>query len=83
MKLYNMATAMPGSLAGGSGIDRNARPYDSEDDEDDELGPSTTGLIIGEELTNPNPEALDEMERKKEKILLQSMRRKQQQQQPD
>lgn len=55
LKLFNMATAMPGSLAGGSGLDRNARAYDSEGDDDDELGPSTTGLIIGDELVNPDP----------------------------
>uniref|UniRef100_A0A0N8CGU7 Calmodulin regulated spectrin-associated protein 1 1 (CAMSAP1L1) n=1 Tax=Daphnia magna TaxID=35525 RepID=A0A0N8CGU7_9CRUS len=71
LKLFNMATAVPGTLPGG---DRNLRDYDSQDDE-----PAPTGLVIGDELVNPDPEALDEMERKKEKILMQSMRRKQQQ----
>ena len=40
------------------------------------------GLVIGDELIHPDPVALDEMERKKERILMQSLRRKQQQVHP-
>lgn len=61
LKLFAMATAVPGSLGGGSGglggNDRNNRPYDSE--EEDELGPSNTGLVIGDELINPDPVSTD------------------------
>ncbi|XP_046460070.1 patronin-like isoform X39 [Daphnia pulex] len=70
LKLFNMATAIPGTLPGS---DRTLRDYDSQDDE------NPTGLVIGDELVNPDPDAMDEMERKKEKILMQSLRRKQQQ----
>ena len=48
LKLFNMATAMPGTLPGN---DRNLRNYDSQDDDDQ--GP--TGLVIGDELVNPDP----------------------------
>ncbi|XP_069685522.1 patronin isoform X3 [Periplaneta americana] len=37
------------------------------------------GLVIGNELINPDPSALDEMERKKERIMLLSLQRRQQQ----
>lgn len=47
LKLFNMATAVPGTLPGG---DRNLRDYDSQDDE-----PAPTGLVIGDELVNPDP----------------------------
>ncbi len=48
----------------------------------DSDGQMTKGLIIGDELvqaTNSGSAELDEMQRKKEKIMLQSLRRKQQQ----
>ena len=38
----------------------------------------TTGLIIGDELLRSDPSAQDEMQRKKERIMMQSLRRKQQ-----
>lgn len=40
---------------------------------------SGVGLIIGNQLTNPDPSSLDEMERKKERIMLLSLQRRQQQ----
>ncbi|XP_054006398.1 patronin isoform X3 [Hylaeus anthracinus] len=40
---------------------------------------SGIGLIIGNQLANPDPNSLDEMERKKERIMLQSLQRRQQQ----
>lgn len=48
LKLFNMATAMPGTLPGS---DRSMmRDYDYQDDDH---GP--TGLVIGDELVNPDP----------------------------
>lgn len=47
LKLFNMATAMPGTLPG---HERNLRDYDSDGDDQ---GP--TGLVIGDELANPDP----------------------------
>lgn len=46
LKLFNMATAIPGTLPG---CDRTLRDYDSQDDE------NPTGLVIGDELVNPDP----------------------------
>ncbi|XP_076476255.1 calmodulin-regulated spectrin-associated protein patronin isoform X18 [Bombus vancouverensis nearcticus] len=40
---------------------------------------SGVGLIIGNQLANPDPNSLDEMERKKERIMLLSLQRRQQQ----
>nr|CAD7259678.1 unnamed protein product [Timema shepardi] len=40
---------------------------------------SGVGLVIGSELLNPDPNAQDEMERKKERIMLLSLQRRQQQ----
>ncbi|KAK7870474.1 hypothetical protein R5R35_000749 [Gryllus longicercus] len=40
---------------------------------------SGVGLVIGTELLNPDPTVLDEMERKKERIMLLSLQRRQQQ----
>ncbi|XP_051154754.1 patronin isoform X4 [Leptopilina boulardi] len=40
---------------------------------------SGVGLVIGNQLANPDPNSLDEMERKKEKIMLLSLQRRQQQ----
>ncbi|XP_043484313.1 patronin isoform X2 [Leptopilina heterotoma] len=37
------------------------------------------GLVIGNQLANPDPNSLDEMEKKKEKIMLLSLQRRQQQ----
>ena len=56
--LFAMATAVPGSLASPPGMDRNSRmeaAYDDSEDEDELGGPSTTGLVIGDELVNPDP----------------------------
>ncbi|XP_017760211.1 PREDICTED: patronin isoform X8 [Eufriesea mexicana] len=39
---------------------------------------SGVGLIIGNQLANPDPNSLDEMERKKERIMLMSLQRRQQ-----
>ena len=41
-------------------------------------GKANTGLIIGDELLHADPNTQDEMQRKKERIMLQSLRRKQQ-----
>ena len=41
-------------------------------------GKGGTGLLIGHELLEADPDAQEEMQRKKEKIMLQSLRRKQQ-----
>ncbi len=41
-------------------------------------GKGGTGLLIGQELLGGDPDAQEEMQRKKEKIMLQSLRRKQQ-----
>ncbi|XP_063226734.1 patronin isoform X2 [Bacillus rossius redtenbacheri] len=46
---------------------------------DGEGAPGGVGLVIGPELLNPDPNALDEMERKKERIMLLSLQRRQQQ----
>ncbi|KAG7199626.1 hypothetical protein KM043_014228 [Ampulex compressa] len=40
---------------------------------------SGVGLIIGNQLANPDPNSMDEMERKKERIMLLSLQRRQQQ----
>ncbi|XP_057327646.1 patronin isoform X10 [Microplitis mediator] len=37
------------------------------------------GLVIGNQLANPDPNSIDEMERKKERIMLLSLQRRQQQ----
>lgn len=74
MRLFHMATAAPGSLsigAGGGGYGRR----DANEPQDDDA--ERSAIVIVDEMTNPDPEALDEMERKKERILLQSMKRKQ------
>lgn len=41
-------------------------------------GKGGTGLLIGQALLGGDPDAQEEMQRKKEKIMLQSLRRKQQ-----
>jgi len=46
LKLFNMATAPLGG-------NRSALGYDSQDD--DNGGPPTAGLLIGDELVNPDP----------------------------
>ncbi|XP_034230679.1 patronin isoform X3 [Thrips palmi] len=56
--------------------DRNERRSGSEDSEGASAG---VGLVIGNELANPDPNALDEMERRKERIMLLSLQRRQQQ----
>ncbi|XP_054281794.1 patronin isoform X3 [Macrosteles quadrilineatus] len=43
----------------------------------DDQSQSGVGLVIGTELANPDPTALDEMERKKERILMMSLARRQ------
>ncbi|XP_029167787.1 patronin-like isoform X4 [Nylanderia fulva] len=40
---------------------------------------SGVGLVIGNQLTNPDPNSMDEMEKKKEKIMLMSLQRRQRQ----
>ncbi|XP_039278881.1 patronin [Nilaparvata lugens] len=47
------------------------------DNDQDGDGSPGVGLIIGSELLNPDPSQLDEMERKKERILLLSLQRRQ------
>ncbi|XP_011501000.1 PREDICTED: patronin isoform X3 [Ceratosolen solmsi marchali] len=45
----------------------------------DDRQANSVGLIIGNQLSNPDPNSIDEMERKKEKIMLLSLQRRQQQ----
>ncbi|XP_060518088.1 patronin isoform X3 [Cylas formicarius] len=40
---------------------------------------AASAIVIGNELTNPNPEVVDELERKKERLLMLSLQRRQQQ----
>ncbi|XP_044587352.1 patronin isoform X3 [Cotesia glomerata] len=40
---------------------------------------NAVGLVIGNQLANPDPNSVDEMERKKERIMLLSLQRRQQQ----
>ncbi|XP_025159559.1 patronin isoform X6 [Harpegnathos saltator] len=40
---------------------------------------SGVGLVIGNQLTNPDPNSMDEMEKKKERIMLLSLQRRQRQ----
>ncbi|XP_077268254.1 calmodulin-regulated spectrin-associated protein patronin isoform X12 [Temnothorax americanus] len=40
---------------------------------------SGVGLVIGNQLTNPDPNSMDEMEKKKERIMLMSLQRRQRQ----
>ncbi|XP_034944526.1 patronin isoform X3 [Chelonus insularis] len=42
-------------------------------------GRQGVGLVIGNQLANPDPNSVDEMERKKERIMLLSLQRRQQQ----
>lgn len=56
--------------------DRQDRRSGSEDSEGANAG---VGLVIGNDLSNPDPNALDEMEKKKERIMLLSLQRRQQQ----
>ncbi|KAK3922426.1 Patronin, partial [Frankliniella fusca] len=56
--------------------DRHNRRSGSDDSEGASAG---VGLVIGNELSNPDPSAMDEMERKKERIMLLSLQRRQQQ----
>jgi calmodulin-regulated spectrin-associated protein len=70
LKLFHAATAAP--LSSSSAINRS---HDRDSSQDEEV---SAAMIIGDE-TGLDPDALDEMERKKERILLQSLRRKQQQ----
>ncbi|CAB0032888.1 unnamed protein product [Trichogramma brassicae] len=44
-----------------------------------EKGANSVGLLIGNQLAHPDPNSIDEMERKKEKIMLMSLQRRQQQ----
>ena len=61
LKLFSMAIATPGTLSsshrgggggggGGSSSTGGAGSYDSQDDES-----NSTGLVIGDELINPDP----------------------------
>ncbi|KAI4478252.1 hypothetical protein M0802_014567 [Mischocyttarus mexicanus] len=55
------------------------RQRDRHRDNSAEGHQSSAGLVIGKQLTNPDPNSLDEMERKKERIMLLSLQRRQQQ----
>ncbi|XP_063990128.1 patronin isoform X6 [Diachasmimorpha longicaudata] len=44
-----------------------------------ETRPTGVGLVIGNELANPDPNSLDEMEKKKKQFMLASLQRRQQQ----
>lgn len=55
------------------------KPRESERLKEVEEGSQGVGLVIGSELANPDPMTLDEMERKKERIMLLSLQRRQQQ----
>ncbi|XP_014601148.1 PREDICTED: patronin isoform X8 [Polistes canadensis] len=55
------------------------RQRDRHRDSSAEGRQSSAGLVIGKQLTNPDPNSLDEMEKKKERIMLLSLQRRQQQ----
>ena len=73
-KLFQMATATPGTLSNSGMSIGNHQRNSHESDGDNE----PSAMVIVDEMTPADPETLDEMERKKEKILLLSMKRKQQ-----
>ncbi|KAJ8672893.1 hypothetical protein QAD02_004154, partial [Eretmocerus hayati] len=56
------------------------QPKDNQkNDSSDSRATNSVGLIIGNQLNNLDPNSIDEMERKKEKIMLLSLQRRQQQ----
>lgn len=71
-KLFQMATATPGTLSSLSFGNNRRDGNDSDGDNE------PSAMVIVDEMTPADPETLDEMERKKERILLLSMKRKQQ-----
>ncbi|XP_043681965.1 patronin isoform X16 [Vespula pensylvanica] len=60
-------------------IDRERQRERQRDSSTEGRQSSSAGLVIGKQLTNPDPNSLDEMERKKERIMLLSLQRRQQQ----
>ncbi|XP_066580923.1 patronin-like isoform X3 [Prorops nasuta] len=60
-------------------IDRSQQREKQRDSNADGRQSIGVGLVIGNQLANPDPNSLDEMERKKEKIMLLSLQRRQQQ----
>ncbi|XP_021925923.1 patronin isoform X2 [Zootermopsis nevadensis] len=58
---------------------REAETVEQRNNEVETSAAPGVGLVIGSELLNPDPNALDEMERKKERIMLLSLQRRQQQ----
>ncbi|KAK2582397.1 hypothetical protein KPH14_004717 [Odynerus spinipes] len=60
-------------------INRERHRERQRDDSAEGRQSSGVGLVIGNQLANPDPNSLDEMERKKERIMLLSLQRRQQQ----
>ncbi|XP_023703294.1 patronin isoform X3 [Cryptotermes secundus] len=58
---------------------REAETVEQHNNEVETSAAQGVGLVIGSELVNPDPNALDEMERKKERIMMLSLQRRQQQ----
>ncbi|XP_033208972.1 patronin isoform X3 [Belonocnema kinseyi] len=60
-------------------IERDRQRERNRDSSADGRQATGVGLVIGNQLANPDPNSLDEMERKKERIMLLSLQRRQQQ----
>ncbi|KMQ97150.1 calmodulin-regulated spectrin-associated protein 1 [Lasius niger] len=60
-------------------IERERQREKQRDDSAEGRHASGVGLVIGNQLTNPDPNSMDEMEKKKEKIMLMSLQRRQRQ----
>ncbi|XP_070515368.1 patronin isoform X6 [Cardiocondyla obscurior] len=60
-------------------IERERQREKQRDNSTDSRHASGVGLVIGNQLTNPDPNSMDEMEKKKERIMLMSLQRRQRQ----
>ncbi|XP_011256822.1 patronin isoform X3 [Camponotus floridanus] len=60
-------------------IERERQREKQRDSNTDGRHASGVGLVIGNQLTNPDPNSMDEMEKKKERIMLMSLQRRQRQ----
>ncbi|XP_018059324.1 PREDICTED: patronin isoform X9 [Atta colombica] len=60
-------------------MERERQREKQRDSSTDSRHASGVGLVIGNQLTNPDPNCMDEMEKKKERIMLMSLQRRQRQ----
>ncbi|XP_067203926.1 patronin isoform X8 [Linepithema humile] len=60
-------------------MERERQREKQRDGSTDSRHASGVGLMIGNQLTNPDPNSMDEMEKKKERIMLMSLQRRQRQ----